>query len=166
MRKKEIRPLSPEDQEYVRNFLQINDPLIRRVVARYMHPNTPAEFEDLLQNTHEAICRQLDVFKTCENPEPLLRTIAMRQVWATNRKHRPTVPLLDTVSAPTEDRGLDELLPTSTPAADRELFEAVYVRRETLVELAAEKGCKPTTMHQRAKRARDHLRKELEKIGM
>ena len=37
---------------------------------------------------------------------------------------------------------------------------------ETLVELAAEKGCKPTTMHQRAKRARDHLRKELEKIGM
>ena len=90
----------------------------------------------------------------------------MRQVWATNRKHRPTVPLLDTVSAPTEDRGLDELLPTSTPAADRELFEAVYVRRETLVELAAEKGCKPTTMHQRAKRARDHLRKELEKIGM
>lgn len=122
MRKKEIRPLSPEDQEYVRNFLQINDPLIRRVVARYMHPNTPAEFEDLLQNTYEAICRQLDVFKTCENPEPLLRTIAMRQVWATNRKHRPTVPLLDTVSAPTEDRGLDELLPTSTPAADRELW--------------------------------------------
>lgn len=115
MRKKEIRPLSPEDQEYVRNFLQINDPLIRRVVARYMHPNTPAEFEDLLQNTYEAICRQLDVFKTCENPEPLLRTIAMRQVWATNRKHRPTVPLLDTVSAPTEDRGLDEFYPPPLP---------------------------------------------------
>lgn len=162
MREKKIEPLSEEDQVYAKELIRILNGRIRRTVRVTLGRDLSSEFEDIVQNVYEAICRQLDDFKNCDSQEALAVTIATRAVWTFRRDHKPTEALPEDIPAEESDRGLEELLPPSTPDADRALLTAVYDRRDTMVELAGELDCSPETLRQRLKRARARLRKALD----
>lgn len=162
MSTKEIKPLSRKDQTYAKNLIRELDGAIRRTVRFYLGPDLSSEFEDIVQGVYEAICLQLGDFKRCDNQEALAVTIAARSVWNFRRNHKTTEELSKDIPAMAYDRGLDEILPTSTSDMDREILTSTYECQDTTVELATELGCSASTLRQRLKRAKTRLRKALD----
>lgn len=164
--KRKRRPLTPEEQSYAKALIEKYDPVIRRVVSARLEQRFYDEFEDVVQNVYETICTQLDDFMTYDKPEALVVTITTRAVWRVHKRWKETVSITDeeALAAPTEpDIGLVEILPDGMPSGDRELLTAVYQNRKTEKEVAEATGEKPSTVRQRVKRARDRLKKVLEK---
>ena len=162
MRERKIEPLSEEDQVYAKELIRVLNGRIRRTVRVTLGRDLSSEFEDIVQNVYEAICRQLDDFKNCDSQEALAVTIATRAVWTFRRDHKPTEALPEDIPAEEADRGLGELLPTSTTDGDREILNAVYARRDRVADLAADLDCAPGTLRQRLRRAKARLKRTLE----
>lgn len=162
-RKRETYPLTSGERVFAKNLIEKYDRLIRRVIASQLDPRLAYEFEDVVQNVYEMICRQLEDFRRYDRPEALVVTIAARAVWRLHREWKETVPLPEDCAAREEDKGLEELLPDRLPAGDRALLISVYQNRYTEREVAEGMGVSPAALRQRMKRARDRLRKILEK---
>lgn len=162
MSEKKIKPLSQEDQIYSKALIEILNEKIRQTVRSNLGSDLSSEFEDIVQSVYEAICKQLDDFKNCDNQEALAVTIAARAVWVFRRNHKPTEALSEDIPATEPDCGLDEILPSSTSKIDREVLTSVYERQDTMVELAADLGSSDSTVRQRLKRAKARLRNALE----
>lgn len=160
-RKREIHPLTPDDQRYAKDLIEQYDRVIRSVIHNQLDQDLKSEFDDLVQDVFERICAQLEDFKTYDSPEALVVTIATRAVWRLHRARKETVPLEDIYPAREGDRTLDDLLPLSTTSEDRRLLTAIYRDRDTEKEVAQDLGEKPATVRQRVKRARDRLKKVL-----
>ena len=161
MGKKEIKPLSKKDQVYAKNLLKEMDEVIRRVIHACLDAQLSSEFEDIIQDVYEAVCTQLDDFKSCANQEALMVTITTRRVWNFQRDHKQVEALSEDIPATEADFGLDELLPHSTSQADKEILISAYVHQDTMVELSGDLGCSPETLRQRLKRAKGRLKKAL-----
>ena len=162
-RKKKVYPLTPEEQVFAKNLIKKYDEKIRRVIKSKLNPQYAYEFEDVVQNVYEMICKQLDDFKTYDKPEALVVTIAARAVSRLHRDWKETVPLSEDCVAKEEDKGLDEILPTDLSSGDKELLISVYQDRYTERETAENMGMNPSAVRQRMKRLRDRLRKILQK---
>lgn len=163
MRKKKIKPLSIEDQIYAKELIQDLDGTIRRVVRSYLDADLSSEFEDIVQSIYETICLQLDDFKHCDSQRALAIVIAARKVWHVHRDRKPTEVLSEDSIATEDSRGLEDILPRSISLSDKELITAVYAYQESMEDLAVDLGCPASTLRQRLKRARDRLKKALEK---
>lgn len=163
-KKKEIKPLTAEDQLYVKELVWQLNGTIRRVVRSYLDDDLSAEFDDVVQSIFETICKQLDDFRNADSPEALAVRIASRRVWHVRRDWKATEELSEDYAA-TDDgpRGLDDILPKSFPPSDKALLNSVYVHQESMVDLASDLGCSPAKLRQQLKRARDRLKKFIEK---
>lgn len=162
MSEKKIKPLNREDQLYAKELIRVLNQKIRQTVYSNLGSDLSSEFEDIVQSVYEAICNQLDDFKSCDSQEALAVTISARAVWTFRRNHKPTEELSEDISAMETDRGLDEILPLSTSDMDREILTSVYERQDTMVELAADLGSSDSTLRQRLKRAKARLKKALD----
>lgn len=162
MSKKKIKPLSIEDQIYAKELTRVLDGAIRRVTRSYIGSELASDFEDTVQTVYEKICEQLEDFKICDNPEAFVVRIAGRAASHVRRDHKETEPLSEDMPAPEADRGLEDILPSSTSDIDREILTAVYDRQDTMVDLADDLNRTPETMRQRLKRAKRRLKKALE----
>jgi len=80
MSEKKIKPLSQEDQVYSKALIEVLNEKIRQTVRSNLGSDLSSEFEDIVQSVYEAICKQLDDFKNCDNQEALAVTIAARAV--------------------------------------------------------------------------------------
>lgn len=163
-RKKAVKPLSSEDQLYAKALIKKYDKTVRRVISAYLDPKLMAEFEDVVQNVYEAICSQLDDFRTYNSQEALVVTIASRAVWRVHRNRKETVPLADEHQAKEMDRGLEDIFPSSISDEDKKLLISIYEHMDTEKEVADDMGEKPATIRQRVKRARDRLKETLKDI--
>ncbi len=162
MSRKQIKPLSREDQLYAKTLIRELDEAIRRTVRSYLGADLSSEFEDIVQSIYEEVCTQLDDFKSCNNPEAFVVTMAARAVWNFRRDHKPAEELPEDIPAMAYDRGLEDILPRITSDTDREILTAVYDRQDTMVELAGDLGCAPDTLRQRLKRAKTRLKRALD----
>lgn len=162
-RKKQVYPLTPEEQVFAKNLIKQYDETSRRVIKSKLNPQYAYEFEDVVQNVYEMICKQLDDFRTYDKPEALVVTIATRAVWRLHRDWKETVPLSEDFVAKERDDGLDEILPDKLSSNDKKLLTSVYQDQNTEKEVAENMGVSPSAVRQRIKRARDRLRKILEK---
>ena len=126
-KKKEIKPLTAEDQLYVKELVWQLNGTIRRVVRSYLDDDLSAEFDDVVQSIFETICKQLDDFRNADSPEALAVRIATRRVWHVRRDWKATEELSEDYAA-TDDgpRGLDDILPKSFPPSDKALLNSVY----------------------------------------
>lgn len=162
MREKKIKPLSTEDQIYAKELIRVLDGTICKIVRAYLGAELASEFEDTVQDVYEQICNQLEDFKTCDSPEALVVTLASRKVWHIRRDHKPIEALSADIPFMEVDRGLEDILPSSISAADREILTSVYERQDSMADLAGDLGCPPATLRQRLKRAKRRLKKTLE----
>lgn len=163
MREKKIKPLSKADQVYAKELIREFDGTIRRVVRSHLGDDLSSEFEDIVQSIYETICIQLDDFKKCGSQEALVVTIATRKVWHMQRDWKPTEELTEDILAIESDRGLGNILPASISDTDRAILIAAYENRDTMEELSTDWGCPSAKLRQRLKRARDRLKKAVEK---
>ena len=163
MNREKIKPLSKEDQIYAKELIQKLDGTIRRVVRSYLDADLSSEFDDIVQSIYEQICKQLDDFKKCDSPEALVTVMAARRVWHIQRDWKPTELLSEDTPAAEENHGLEDILPSSISDRDREILTAVYERMDTMEDLSTDWGCSAATLRQRLKRAKDRLKKTLEK---
>lgn len=162
MSKRKIKPLSQEDQIYAKELIGGLNAKIRQTVHSNLGSDLSSDFEDIVQSVYEAICKQLDDFKSCDSQEALAVTIAARAVWIFRRNHKPTEELSKDIPAMAYDPGLKDILPRSTSDTDREILTAAYDRQDTMVELSGDLGCAPDKLRQRLKRAKTRLKKALE----
>ena len=158
--------LTPEERAYAEELIQTYGVLIRHTARRYLGQDYAKDMEDVVQDTYEAICRQVDQFAFYENKGALIVTITMRTAKRYRKKNNRFVPLEIELTAPERGpAGLDELLPRATSEGDRDLLNRFYVYRETTGQIATELGEQESTIRQRLKRARDRLRKRLIQIN-
>lgn len=162
MSKKQIKPLSKEDQIYAKELCRALEKKIRQTVHSNLGVELSAATEDIVQDVFESICSQLNDFKNCRSTEALAVTIAARAAWNFRRDHKPTETLSEDIPATEPDRGLEDILPRTISDKDREILTAVYDRRDTMVELTSDLGCTPDTLRQRLKRAKTRLKKVLD----
>ncbi len=154
------RPLTTEEAAYVEGILREHDATLRRVIYSVLGKELRDEGEDVLQNVYEAVCRQVNDFKACDNHQALLVTIAARSAWRTRKKlcKRATVPLTEDIPMSGPDHGLLEILPFSTSDEDRRLLAQIYEEGNTIADEAEARKIKAPTLRQRLKRIRDQLR--------
>lgn len=157
--------LTKEQQDAAMEIIRKYDVMIRKIAAAYLGRERRSEVEDVVQDVYEAICRQIEDVKRYESMEALVVRITVRRTWKVRKKLQGFVPLDEVSAKPSEnvDPGLDEILPASTPQADRDILSRIYVQRDTAEEAAKDLGINAGTVRQRLKRARDRLRKILMK---
>lgn len=161
--KRKRRPLTAEEQRYAQELIRKYDKTIRRVVKAYLDLALKGELEDVVQSVYEAICCQLNDFKTYDSPEALVFTIASRAAWRLNKAWKETVSLTEELPAREPDRSLEDLLPGGISEEDKSLLISVYQHRDTAKEAAEDRGMKPEVVRQKLKRLRARMRKEFEK---
>lgn len=157
-KEKKNRPLTEEEQIFAKSLIDKYDKTIRRTVQANLYDEVGEDFEDVVQNVYEMICRQLDDFRSYKEPEALAYTIAARAARNRSRAYKETLPLTEDPPGRERDPGLGELLPEDLPERDRELLTAVYERRDTVAETARDHGEKPAAVRQRLKRVRDRMK--------
>lgn len=166
MSKQPEKRLNREDQDFVLDLMNRYEPDLRKVVRGTMCELMPDEdmINDVLQDTYEAMCRQVDSIRTVEKKRAYIRTIATRCAIQECKRLTKNLPLEEDYPAPAAPPdGLDELLPKSTPSKDRRLLTQVYAYGNTPLEVARDTGENCDAVRQRLKRARDRLKRKMRK---
>lgn len=127
---------------------------------------------DVVQDVFLALLSKADKLHTHDNPDAWLVTALnfgiLSKLKSRQREMRVTVPLdcADMASGSEEDRtsrSIDEVLPKSFPDADRKILKLYYERELSYEEISAELGIPISTCGTKLRRARQKLKKCLER---
>ena len=160
MKKKPWKRLSQSDSEAVMRLVDEYQSSIKRIIVSVLKGQWPDAVDDILQDTYEEICRQLNLIEEAENRRAYVCKIVARLAIQAHRRLGRDLPLDEDVPAP-EDLciDLDTLLPCSLSPSDTRLLKRVYEEQDNIVDIAKEFGKKDTALRQQLKRARDQVKK-------
>lgn len=160
MKKKPWKRLSQSDSEAVMRLVDEYQSSIKRIIVSVLKGQWPDAVDDILQDTYEEICRQLNLIEEAENRRAYVCKIAARLAIQAHRRLGRDLPLDEDVPAPEDlSFNLDTILPCSLSPSDKRLLKRVYEEQDNIVDIAKEFGKKDTALRQQLKRARDRVKK-------
>lgn len=160
MKKKPWKRLSQSDSEAVMRLVDEYQSSIKRIIVSVLKGQWPDAVDDILQDTYEEICRQLNLIEEAENRRAYVCKIAARLAIQAHRKLGRDLPSDEDVPAPEDlSFNLDTILPCSLSPSDKRLLKRVYEEQDNIVDIAKEFGKKDTALRQQLKRARDRVKK-------
>ena len=154
MKKKPWKRLSQSDSEAVMRLVDEYQSSIKRIIVSVLKGQWPDAVDDILQDTYEEICRQLNLIEEAENRRAYVCKIAARLAIQAHRRLGRDLPLDEDLSF-----NLDTILPCSLSPSDKRLLKRVYEEQDNIVDIAKEFGKKDTALRQQLKRARDRVKK-------
>lgn len=112
MKKKPWKRLSQSDSEAVMRLVDEYQSSIKRIIVSVLKGQWPDAVDDILQDTYEEICRQLNLIEEAENRRAYVCKIAARLAIQAHRKLGRDLPLDEDVPAPEDlSFNLDTILP-------------------------------------------------------
>lgn len=161
---KDVRPLSPEETElfnsHYETYYKTIFSLARHIVG---DPNIA---EVVAQETFITAWQKFDQFQSSENPPGWLVIVAKnkcKQALRDRKKYLDrNLPLLES-AALTVEYDFDHLDPLIPEMPEQELLRRYYEEGYTIRELAQAEKANISTIKMRLKRARDKLKKEIQK---
>ena len=160
MKKKPWKRLSQSDSEAVMRLVDEYQSSIKRIIVSVLKGQWPDAVDDILQDTYEEICRQLNLIEEAENRRAYVCKIVARLAIQAHRRLGRDLPLDEDVPAPEDlSFNLDTILPGSLSPSDKRLLKRVYEEQDNIVDIAKEFGKKDTALRQQLKRARDQVKK-------
>ena len=160
MRKKLREGLSLSEQEKVLQLMMEHRESIRRTIVFILDGQWPDAVDDILQDTYEEMCKQLEHIQKAENPRAYICKITARLTIREKDLLSANLPLNEDIcSAEITPSNLDEILPKELSLSDKKLLQLVYGDRESIVNIAKDFGKTDTAIRQQLKRARDRFKK-------
>ena len=156
--------LTKAERAYVGVLFTQSYKKLYRVAFQHLHSLCADSIEDVIQETFRRACENYQTMSPYDSPEAWLvmtcRNVALDEV---KRCCRITELNEETVdSDPSDQIGLDYILPADISPRDRDMLERYYVQGDTLQEIAIDVGEKPATIRKRICRLREQLKKKLE----
>ena len=100
MKKKPWKRLSQSDSEAVMRLVDEYQSSIKRIIVSVLKGQWPDAVDDILQDTYEEICRQLNLIEEAENRRAYVCKIAARLAIQAHRRLGRDLPLDEDVPAP------------------------------------------------------------------
>lgn len=152
-------PLTPEDSAFAEFLCKKYYTIIRRVAKARLGSDTSIDINDVIQDVFEMICDQTADFRKSETPGALVWTITSRHVDKLLNKEPKHEPLKESIPAPeTDGLGIREYFTEDMTDFDKFLLEQVYIKKETIADIARDIGVPAPRLRQRLKRLRDDLK--------
>lgn len=134
MKKKPWKRLSQSDSEAVMRLVDEYQSSIKRIIVSVLKGQWPDAVDDILQDTYEEICRQLNLIEEAENRRAYVCKIAARLAIQAHRRLGRDLPLDEDVPAPEDlSFNLDTILPCSLSPSDKRLLKRVYEEQDNIV---------------------------------
>ena len=126
MKKKPWKRLSQSDSEAVMRLVDEYQSSIKRIIVSVLKGQWPDAVDDILQDTYEEICRQLNLIEEAENRRAYVCKIAARLAIQAHRRLGRDLPLDEDVPAPEDlSFNLDTILPCSLSPSDKRLLKRI-----------------------------------------
>lgn len=133
MKKKPWKRLSQSDSEAVMRLVDEYQSSIKRIIVSVLKGQWPDAVDDILQDTYEEICRQLNLIEEAENRRAYVCKIAARLAIQAHRRLGRDLPLDEDVPAPEDlSFNLDTILPCSLSPSDKRLLKRVYEEQDNI----------------------------------
>ena len=157
---REIKKLSPAERAYIDALFEESYDTLYRVAYRHLSKIGRDSIDDVIQETFRRACEHFHSLAAYDSAEAWLVNVC-HYVAVDEAKRLCRAGELDenAHAAPPREGGLDEILPAAWSAADRDLLDRYYARRETAAEIAQDLGETPAAIRQRLSRLRKKLRK-------
>lgn len=123
MKKKPWKRLSQSDSEAVMRLVDEYQSSIKRIIVSVLKGQWPDAVDDILQDTYEEICRQLNLIEEAENRRAYVCKIAARLAIQAHRRLGRDLPLDEDVPAP-EDLGV---LGERRPGMSQDSRQSLYI---------------------------------------
>lgn len=157
---KDTKKLSPAEKAYIDKLFDMSYDKLYRVAYRHLSKIGKDSIDDVIQETFRRACENFQSMASYDSAEAWVVNVC-HYVAVDEVKRLCRIEELKEESHPaaSQDKGLDEILPNTLSASDRDLLDRYYVRRETANEIAHDLGEAPATIRQRLSRLRKELRK-------
>lgn len=162
MEDKNAKTLSSAERAYIEALFDEYYDKLYRVAYRHLGRLCADCIDDVIQETFKRACENFRSLVSYDSAEAWLVSVC-HHVAIDEVKYLCKIEelVIETSISHSDNLGIDELLPASLSASNRDLLIRYYVYRNSANEIAVDLGQTPAAIRQKLSRIRKELRKKL-----